>query len=110
MSIISAGRRTAVGRTKPGKTNWEQCPEGNGIYVDIDTTSGRFSGTPVYITTIGGDSQHCATVGTTSIFEASATKFRIYIKWADGSPLTPETANTLKWHINWIGIEVPIIT
>jgi hypothetical protein len=105
---MNIGKRTAVGRTKPGRTNWKQHTENNCIYVDIDTTSGRFSGIPVYLTSIGGDSLHDTTVGATSIHEASATKFRIYIKLLDGSPLDPETANKMRWHINWYGAEVPL--
>ena len=107
MSTFFSGKRTAAGRTKPGRTNWMQHTEDNSIYVDIDTSSGRFSGIPLYITSIGGDSFHEKTVGAASICEASATKFRIYIKRVDGGPLTPETANKFKWHINWLGIEVP---
>ena len=106
MDILS-GKRRAAGRTKPGSTNWKQHSEANCIYVDIDTASGRFSGIPVYITSIGGDSFHEETVGSSSVHEASATKFRIYIKRVDEGPLTPETANKFKWHINWLGIEVP---
>ena len=108
MSFITQGRRTIAGRTKPGSTDWKQYRTGNGIYVDVDTTSGRFAGTPVYTTSIYGDSHHWATVGASSIYKASATMFRVYIRWVDGSPLTPETANNFKWHINWVGKEISL--
>ena len=107
MDIITHGRRSTAGKTTPGKTNWQPYQSDKGIYVDIDTSSGRFSGIPVYTASIGGNSRHWATIGVTAIYNPSATKFRVYIRWADGSPLTPETANELQWHINWIGTEIP---
>jgi len=33
------------------------------------------------------------------------TGFRVYVRWSDGSALTPAQANSLQWHINWLGVE-----
>lgn len=106
MSFVPDGKRIASGRTEPGATKWIQYPGGKGVYVDVDTSSGRFTGTPVYTVSIGGVSHHWATTGASSVYKATATGFRIYIRWVDNNPLTPGTANGFKWHINWIGMEV----
>jgi len=102
-----ATHRIASGSTPPGATAWQQYnpPANTGVYVDVDTSAGRFSTTPVYITSIGGNSSHWATTGATSIYSATATGFRVYVRWADGSTLTPGQANGFQWHINWIGME-----
>ena len=100
----------ASGSTTPGETDWT--PYGaTGIYVDIDASAGRFTTTPVYITSIGGtpNGKHWRTTGATSIYNASSTKFRVYVRWADGTGLTPEQANSYEWHINWIGMEDEVI-
>jgi hypothetical protein len=111
-----ATQRIASGQTPPGSTAWQlYAPAGNptGIYVDVNTTSGKFSSVPAYVTSIGGQSSHWATTGATSVYGPNvagtlptATGFRVYVRWADGSPLTPAQANGFKWHINWIGMEL----
>jgi hypothetical protein len=105
--------RTASGRTQPGATNWQPYTRGPGIFVDVDTSSADFSNKVVYITSLGGRSHHWATTGGSSVYPSplgpnipSGKGFRIYIKWVDGGDLTPETANALGWHINWIGMEI----
>ena len=106
MNFLADGKKIASGRTEPGCTKWVQYPGGKGIYVDVDAGAARFTGTPVYTASIGGNSSHWSTTGATSIYLASATGFRVYVRWVDYSPLTPAQANRLQWHINWIGMEV----
>jgi hypothetical protein len=101
-----ATTRIASGRTTPGSTAWQQYTGGAGVFVDINTTAAKLTGTPVYVTSIGGNSSHWATTGATSVYLATATGFRVYVRWADGAPLTPATANGFQWHINWIAMEV----
>lgn len=106
--------RTASGRTKAGATDWRPYPGGNGIFVDVDTSWAGFSDKVVYITSLGGRTNHWATTGGSSVYPSpplgsntpSGRGFRIFIRWIDGSPLTPETANLYGWHINWIGMEI----
>ena len=106
--------RTASGRTKPGATDWRQYPGGGGVFVDVDTRSANFSDRVVYITSLGGRTHHWATTGGSSVYPSpplgsnipSGKGFRIFIRWVDGGPLTPETANGFDWHINWIGMEI----
>lgn len=95
--------KIASGRTTPGTTNWHQY-NNKGICVDVNTSSARFANTPVYLTSLGGSS-HWQMVGATSIYLATATGFRVYVRWLDGSNISPSQANTLKLHINWMGME-----
>jgi hypothetical protein len=108
-----ATQRIASGQTPPGATAWQPYPAGNGIFVDVNTTSGKFSSAPAYVTSIGGVSSHWNTTGASSVYGPNvvgtlptATGFRVYIRWADGAALTPAQANGFKWHINWIGMEL----
>jgi len=57
---------------------------------------------PMYITALVGENQHFLTTGgsTPYVSDATATaRFDIYIP-----NTTPASANTNKWHIEWIGI------
>jgi hypothetical protein len=97
--------KIAAGSTTPGSTNWQPYSGNTGIYLDVDTGAGKFKTTPKYFTSIGGTSSHWATTGVTSIYSASATGFRVYVRWSDGSALTPAQANGFQWHVNWLGVE-----
>lgn len=107
-----ATHRIASGQTKPGSTAWQQYPGGAGVFVDVNTSAGKFSTVPAYITSIGGKTSHWATTGATSIYPTppnllpTATGFRVYVRWANGAALTPQTANSYEWHINWVGMEL----
>jgi hypothetical protein len=104
MAVIKIGS----GRTTPGSTAWQKYPPPSGttgIFVDVDTSAAGFSGTPLYYTSIGGNSSHWATTGATSIYQPTATGFRVYVRWADGASLTPAQANGYQWHINWLGMQ-----
>jgi hypothetical protein len=95
-----------AGRTEPGNTDWKQVSNGRGVYVDVDTSDASFDVTkdiPVYITSLGGKNQHWATTGATSIYKATHKRFRVFVRWIDGSAITPEYANEVEWHINWLG-------
>jgi hypothetical protein len=102
MSITT--HMVAAGETPPGSTDWKQySPEG--IYVDVDTSDAGFgSRTVVYTCSLGGDSRHWTTTGGSCIYNAARKSFRVYVRHT--GPITPEQANSWKWHINWMGIEV----
>ncbi|GGA24194.1 hypothetical protein CYANOKiyG1_39730 [Okeania sp. KiyG1] len=100
----SNGYKIASGSTIPGRTSWVVYPP-NSIYVDINTRKAGFSETPLYFTSIGGDHSHFMTQGATSIYRPSPTGFRVYIyKGELKFSLTPDKANSLLWHINWMAI------
>jgi len=88
--------------TTPGETDWVKY--GNkGLYVDVNTSSAGFNETPIYVTSLGGSSKHWRAIGTTSIYSATPTGFRVHVFYEDGA-VTPTQANSCKWHIQWIGI------
>jgi len=92
-----------AGSTTPGATDWKQYTSSS-LYLDVDTSSVGFTETPIYITSLGGNSGHWTIVGATSIYQATPTGFRVYIRWINGAPITPEQANLWKWHIQWMAI------
>ena len=96
--------KIASGSTVPGSTNWQPYSGNTGVYVDVDTSAGKFTTTPNYLTSLGGNSSHWATTGATSIYTPSTSGFRVYVRWSDGSTLTPAQANSFQWHINWLGV------
>lgn len=101
--------KIASGSTTPGATNWQEYNNGEGIYVEIDTSAAGFTSKPVYVTSIGGNTGHWDTTGGSSVYLASEKGFLVYIKWdknsVSGNPLTPEIANNNQWHINWMAFE-----
>jgi hypothetical protein len=94
----------AKGSTPVGNTAWQQYPDGEGVFVDVDTSSAGFKTTPIYITSLGGRNGHWGTTGATSIYEPTPTGFRVYVRWSTGGLLTPAEANGAEWHINWIAV------
>ena len=105
LEVNGAVKFQGSGSTTPGSTNWQPYPGNTGIYLDVDTSVGKFTTTPKYFTSLGGNSSHWATTGATSIYTPSSTGFRVYVRWSDGSVLTPAQANSLQWHVNWLGVE-----
>ena len=97
--------KIASGSTTPGSTNWQPYSGNTGVYLDVDTSAGKFTTTPKYFTSLGGNSSHWATTGVTSIYTPSPTGFRVYVRWSNGSALTPAQANSFQWHVNWLGVE-----
>jgi len=99
---LSQTVQVARGSTPVGTTAWQQYPDGQGVFVDVDTSSARFTTTPIYITSLGGTAYHWGTIGVTSIYSPTPTGFRVYVRWSGGGRLTPAFANENGWHINWI--------
>jgi len=107
MSALSQTERSALiarGSTPVGNTAWQQYYSGEGVFVDVDTSSAGFTTTPIYITSLGGATSHWATTGATSIYAPTPKGFRVFVRWSTGGPLTPATANEFGWHINWIAV------
>ena len=113
MPALSQTERSALmarGSTPVGNTAWRQYFSatdvfgGEGVFVDVDTSSAGFTNTPIYITSLGGTTHHWATTGATSIYHPTPTGFRVYIRFPNGGSLTPAVANQMGWHINWIAV------
>jgi hypothetical protein len=77
----------------------------NGIMIDVDTSDAHFAKPPVYVTSLYGAAGHWGTTGGSSVYQPTATGFRVYVKWSDSSPLTPAQAVTYGWRVAWHGIE-----
>ncbi|RJS13621.1 protease B [Corallococcus sp. H22C18031201] len=85
------------GQTPQGATAWQQY-DANGIYLDVNSSSCGFGSTPLYFTSLGGDNVHWTALGATSIYNPTATGFRVYINLPG---ITTNQANAWGWHLNW---------
>jgi hypothetical protein len=93
---------TGSGTTSPA--DWRRyVGPGEGIYVDVDTSSAGFRNTPVYVCSLYGNAAHWGTTGGSSIYDATATGFRVYVRFSDGRRLRPTDAQTMGWYIGWMG-------
>jgi hypothetical protein len=99
----------ARGSTDTAGAGWQQYPGGAGIYIDVDTSFVGFPLPPVYSTILRGTSLHWDTTGASSIYNASRTGFRVYVRHPDGRALTPQIARNHGWYIGWIGQYIPPI-
>ncbi|MCG5217024.1 hypothetical protein [Streptosporangium sp. KLBMP 9127] len=96
----------ASGKSSPGQGWRTYAP--NSICIDVDTTAGQFTGNPVYLTSIGGaGGMQYDLVGTSAVYDITANKFSVYLKWRDDRDLTPAMAQQFGWYINWIGYDTP---
>lgn len=94
----------ASGHTAPGQ-GWLAYNGTDGLFIDVNTRSGGFTGTPTYTTSVGGIGGQWALTGTSAIYQATASGFRVYVRWSDGHPITPADAQRYDWHVNWIGVQ-----
>ncbi|MBQ4803990.1 T9SS type A sorting domain-containing protein [Aquimarina sp. MMG015] len=93
-----------------------------GIYVDVDTKSCEFTTTPHYLVTLESISNkgfHWYISGVPSVYNATSTGFRVYLRWTDApsdlptvgslnfpNPLRASTAADRDWVIRWTAIEM----
>lgn len=106
--------KIVCGRTSPVSTAWQYYDEVT-IYVDVTIPAMTFSGTPFYIISLGGNSNHYRVYGANSVYIPSSTGFRVYVtRLSQGSAagqavnleaLTASEARNWQWHINWCGWE-----
>jgi Ricin-type beta-trefoil lectin domain-like len=98
--------RIASGQTLPGQ-GWQQHTD-DGVRLDVDTSSAKFSGTPTYVISLSGPggSMWVTTGGSSAVYDPTPTGFRVFLKRADGQPLPVKTVtDDYKWYVNWIGVE-----
>ena len=74
--------------------------------MDVDTSSCSFNSTPMYFTSITGDTSHWILTGYNAIYSGSLTRFRVYAQSFDGDSAAAllSYAQTYSWNLNWIGI------
>jgi hypothetical protein len=93
------------GSTEPGR-GWNLYKFGvNALYIDVNTTKGHFTETPIYITSLGGLEGHGKVSGVTAIYKATATGFRVYVTSPYGKYLTITDGAAGRWFVNWVGID-----
>ena len=77
------------------------------VYKQIDTSACNFdddaSNPVVYMTSVGGTSDHWKVTGTTAYIASSATGFSMSLG-AHPKQVTPGKAKDLGWYVNWCGI------
>ena len=56
LEVNGAVKFQGSGSTTPGSTDWQPYPGNTGIYLDVDTSAGKFTTTPKYFTSLGGNS------------------------------------------------------
>lgn len=99
LSLAPSATLTCTGRTTPGATAWQPYAA-NGLTLTINTAGCGFTATPRYFSSLGGSTNHWMTTGASSIYEPTATGFKIYL-FDLNAPITPATANARGWHVNW---------
>ncbi|MDH2426923.1 hypothetical protein [Sphaerisporangium sp. TRM90804] len=105
-TVFAKHGRMATGKTPPGQGWRTYAPDS--ICIDVDTSAGEFTGHPVYLTSIGGaGGMQYDLVGTSAVYDITAHKFSVYLKWRDDRELTPAMAQQFGWYINWIGYDAP---
>ena len=76
-----------------------------GIVGDVDTHQGAFTKTPIYFTSLIGNS-HWRITGITAVYASSPASFRVYLRDSMGEPgITPSFATSQGWRIAWLGIQ-----
>jgi hypothetical protein len=85
-----------TGSTTPG-ANWVQY-SANAVYLDVHTSSCQRSVKPLYFTSLGAFTAHFDAYGATSIYQPSATGFRVYLNQPG---ITVAEAALRQYFINW---------
>jgi uncharacterized repeat protein (TIGR01451 family) len=99
MACPQSAQGIARGQTAPDA--WRQGENSRVILVDVDTSNAGFTETPVFIASVAGD-KNTANLSTVAIHHATSNGFTAAIRLIDQSNLTPQTANSNGFRLNWI--------
>ncbi len=94
--LAQTGPEQCSGTTAPG-AGWIQYST-DAVYTDVDTSACQRKVEPIYFAGLGGSSSHYTAVGATSIYQPSATGFRIYLSQAG---ITPALASSRGYFVGW---------
>jgi len=74
--------------------------------MNIDTSNCTFNSTPLYFTSIAGDTLHWGLIGYGAIYSPTRSSFRIYARSTldANNAITLSLSVTYKWNVNWFGI------
>ncbi|MCK5058543.1 MAG: hypothetical protein KAT34_17945 [Candidatus Aminicenantes bacterium] len=92
--------KIVCGKTPEGNTNWIQCDDPAGLYVDVSVSG--FKSIPYYFVDVFSASDHILAASASYTFSKTHGGLRIYIKYP--FPVTPDNANKHKWHVEWLAI------
>jgi len=95
--------RVCSGTTGRTSTNWIDYSGSTGVYTDVDITKCGFVLTPTITTSIEGSSTHWEITGTSAVYNASPSKFRIYLA-ANRRNTRKSIAKIYKWNVEWIAV------
>jgi len=104
-TVPSGASRLCAGRTTKGSTGWT-VHTSYSVYVDVDMSHCGFSSTPVVVTSVGGESSHWQSTGGSEIYSITSTSFRNYVNFLNQASVSPSTANSWSWHMNWVAYEL----
>jgi len=87
-------------------TQWIYYISAPAIYMQVNTINCSFNSTPLYYTSIIGNSLRSDLTGYDAIYSASNTLFTIYIRSYSGltSAQMLNYSQTDKWNLSWVGI------
>lgn len=92
------------GTTNTDGTGWLPYKD-YAIFIDVNTSSCGFSTTPLYFTSISGQTRMWDLFGANSIYRPSTTGFTVYLRSPFVETITIAEADEYDWHIQWCGIE-----
>lgn len=92
----------AAGQTNPG-AGWKYDATNKGLFIDVDTSSGGFGSTPVYVVSLQGAERQWATTGGCCVYFPTSRSFRVYVKYPN-EPISEDDAVVGAWQVNWIGV------
>jgi len=88
-----------------GQTKWVDYTNSDngdyGMYTDIDISHCGFRSTPAIMTSLGGTSGHWKATGTSSVYSATESSFRVYINLSLGSTYSA-FGNKEDYYINYV--------
>ena len=75
------------------------------VYIDVDIRGCGFVKIPTITTSIEGKGGHYTATGTSAVYSASASQFRMYIKNDHyASEGVGNAARRLGWNVEWIAV------
>jgi len=92
--------KVCAGTTGRYTSNWRSSGS-NSITTDVSMSSCGFIKTPTVTTSLEGSSDHYVATGTSAIYHATATSFRVYIYL---SKLSTGKAKSWNYNVEWIAV------
>jgi len=93
--------KVCAGTTGRKTSNWINYSGNHGIYTTVDMGSCGFKRTPTVTSSLEGTSRHWTARGTSSIYSATATSFKVFIYETN---LRTGDAEKWKYNVEWIAV------